>query len=634
MKPLDVIGKNFCGYEELNIQLHKQGLIGITGVNKDTASATSNGSGKSNFFKAISWCWFGKYIDDKIGNQVIKNGQKHSILESRIEMDDGIWTIKRERRKDQPKLALIQPSGAEWQGEKNDIQTKIDRMLGMDYHTFRNVVLYAEGDTKRFASVLSKDSDRKDILHVIMRTDIFKKCRQVVKDKAKELKDSLLSVAVNIDSLENKMSSNKEAIKRLKEKKDTYAQSQKDRTKVVAEDCKTMLDELRELESKRSNIPALIEKIDKLKLTVIDVTSIRADMEAAIINRSKIREKLGVCNSGIGSTNASLRLKKESLSELEQDNCPTCTAPLDSGAPKDYKDSLNLEISELENGLKSQRVELSKLEKSNEDNENHIKECRASIERGLAINTKIEELEKELRSLKSTDSKAAELKATIKRKRESIDVIKNEVNPYEEQINELAKDNKTSEESLSNLKVRRSGWENELAHQEFWVRGFSDQGLPSYILDSVMPFITERTNYYLDTLSDGDIRVTFDTQRQLKSSKNATRDEISMEWEIEGLANYPPSSGQQRKITISAELALMDLVASRENGRPGILLLDEIFDGLDKEGASRVGILLQKMREDCGTIYVISHDPNVCDFFDRNLEVVREDSTSTVEEAA
>lgn len=632
MKALDVVGENFCGYDEINIPLYKQGLIGVTGKNLDTAAAVSNGSGKSNFFKAISWCWFGKYIDNKVGNDVIKDGRKHSVIESRIELEDGIWKIRRERRKDQPRLFLIQPSGAEWPGEKSDVQAKIDKMLSMDFHTFRNVVLYAEGDTKRFASVLSKDSDRKDILHVIMRTEKLRACRTVIKELVSGFKSTLSDLVSKIESKASMVAENERKISDLTSKKDAYSQSQSDRAKEALEECRSLLSELQELEKERSKEDELKRTLVQLESKKVNVTSIRAEMEKGIIDRNEFQNKLGELNKRIGRTKALLETKRDAISGLDKDVCPTCTSPLDSGAPKLYKESLISEHHKLEDELVALNKRSKQLRSSYDENEENIKSCREKIESGLKINTNIQSVRDELDSLRLLDGKSKELGKRVQAKRDSAKAIKEEANPYGELIEDLENKNASHKSELKTMRIRRKEVENDLAHHEFWTKGFSDQGLPSYVLDSVMPFITERTNYYLDTLSDGDIRVMFDTQRQLKSSKGATRDEISMTWEIEGLSNYPPSSGQQRKITISAELALGDLVSSREGGKPDLLLLDEIFDGLDKEGAARVGLVLQKLRKDCGTIYVITHDPNVSDFFDRNLEVIRQNKSSKVVE--
>jgi len=45
--------KDFCCIGELDINLKDRGLVLVTGDNQDTSAASSNGAGKSTFFKSI-----------------------------------------------------------------------------------------------------------------------------------------------------------------------------------------------------------------------------------------------------------------------------------------------------------------------------------------------------------------------------------------------------------------------------------------------------------------------------------------------------------------------------------------------------------------------------------------------------
>jgi DNA repair exonuclease SbcCD ATPase subunit len=172
---------------------------------------------------------------------------------------------------------------------------------------------------------------------------------------------------------------------------------------------------------------------------------------------------------------------------------------------------------------------------------------------------------------------------------------------------------------------------SEAAMADFWVRGFGPQGLPSFILDSVMPYLTERANHYLETLADGDILMEFTTQRELKSDKGALRDEIAINWTIEGIAGYPPSGGQQRKMEVATDLALMDLAEAREGSGLSLFMADEILDGLDAEGTERVMSLLQDLRARRSTVFVISHASSMHELFERQFTVVKEDGVSRLE---
>jgi DNA repair exonuclease SbcCD ATPase subunit len=208
-------------------------------------------------------------------------------------------------------------------------------------------------------------------------------------------------------------------------------------------------------------------------------------------------------------------------------------------------------------------------------------------------------------------------------------------NPFKARLESAKKKAAEYERQLVTLNEQVVYESDALAHFKFWVRGFSGQGLPSYILDSVMPYITQRANHYLETLSDGDIKINFDTQRELKSAKGEFKDEIEISWEIEGIDDsYPPSGGQLKKIEIATDLALMDLVATREGGHIDILMRDEVLDGLDEEGRQRVLQWLHELRSRRGSVFVISHDDGLSEVFERTVMVTKNDGASTLEVAA
>jgi DNA repair exonuclease SbcCD ATPase subunit len=132
-------------------------------------------------------------------------------------------------------------------------------------------------------------------------------------------------------------------------------------------------------------------------------------------------------------------------------------------------------------------------------------------------------------------------------------------------------------------------------------------------------------------LADGDITVAFSTQRELKSSKGEVRDEIEIAWTIEGVEGSTPSGGQGKKIEISVGLALMDLVAAREGTNVDLIALDEVLDGLDREGRARVLQLLQDLRARRSSIFVVSHETDVSEVFEKTITVVKEDGIARLE---
>jgi len=79
---------------------------------------------------------------------------------------------------------------------------------------------------------------------------------------------------------------------------------------------------------------------------------------------------------------------------------------------------------------------------------------------------------------------------------------------------------------------------------------------------------------------------------------------------------------------------LMDLVASREGEHLDLLALDEVLDGLDSEGCQRVLMLLQKLRSQRNSIFVISHEAEVAEMFEKAVMAVKENGSTKLEMVA
>jgi DNA repair exonuclease SbcCD ATPase subunit len=84
---------------------------------------------------------------------------------------------------------------------------------------------------------------------------------------------------------------------------------------------------------------------------------------------------------------------------------------------------------------------------------------------------------------------------------------------------------------------------------------------------------------------------------------------------------------------VATDLGLMDLVATREGGHLDLLMLDEVLDGLDNEGCSRVLLLLQNLRAERGSIFVISHESEVAEVFEKAIFAVKGGGSAELETA-
>lgn len=629
MALVSVEARDFGPFQHIVLQLAKQGLVWVGGINKDTKAAKSNGAGKTHLFKAISWCLYGQSIDGYNGDKVIRKGAKKAQVIISLE---GGWKVDRTRTKGTPRVQIIKPDGKPWKGDKHDTQAKIIEMVGLDFKAFKNTVLYGQNDSARFANPSTKDSDRKDMLHRIMRTEMLRDCHKRVSEQAKALKAEAADIDAEIEQLEARVDEHD-----LEDIQDHHDNWEVARNRLInqhrknAESHKTdAVAESGAVDTKP--LKAQIKKLEKL----VEKSAEAADLgEAAAEEMEKLRVDIAHIDQGNAAAMAAIQGYDEDLDQLSGDKCLVCTSPLGSGiAQKHIK------------GVKHERAEViqlnQRLDKESADLTKQLDQLRIALDKHLQNER---EGNRAFREAGQIQGEIADAEAAGERVEHHIELArgylrqakeaKEAVNPHTELLEKAKATIAKHKKQLKKLAKQAKGKAEELAHVQFWVRGFSGQGLPSFILDSVMPYITERANFYLDTLSDGDITMRFDTQRELKSQKGEWRDEINISWEIEGVDDsYPPSGGQLKKMEVATDLGLMDLVATREGVHLDILMLDEVLDGLDEEGRQRVLQLLHNLRSQRGSIFVISHDSDIEEIFEKAVTVVRENKIATLELAA
>jgi len=653
MRIVEVSAKDFCCFEQFTQPLDKQGLVWVTGENNDTQSAANNGSGKSTLFKALTWGLYGHTIDGEKGDKVIRAGRKTATVQVVLEGNGKRWVVKRQRSKGAPKLELTQPDNSPFMGAKGIIQDKIIDMIGLDFHAFKNTVLYGQNDTARFADVRTKDAERKAMLHRILRTGVLAHCHEIALERRRELKGQLSKLEHEVDVATTALAirvrdASKEKAdqadyerrrKQMIKERTERAHKHKRKAERYAKEAKDVGKDKEE--SPGDEIESVKKQIRKAKKAVQKANDLATGIEALDGAASAIRGRITNLTQQRAHAAAKLSSTVGALTELDGAKCPTCHSSLDKGPARFHKIELQKSKGFFELAVSKYKEEWAKADE----------ELEATLEKRRELRRKSDsskhwillgELEKRLSAMLAAQAQQAQEAKLLKVKSRTqleyarglvseIKGLANEVNPYDERLSSVNKELRKLRKEMKALKASEVGVSEERAHVDFWVRGFSNQGLPSYILDSVMPYLADRANHYLEVLADGDITMEFATQREKKATKGEYRDEICIDWEIEGVQDsYPPSGGQLKKMEIATDLALMDLVATREGNRADLLILDEVLDGLDAEGRQRVLLLLNEMRAKRGSIFVISHEAEVAEIFEKAIYAVKKDGVSTL----
>ena len=149
-------------------------------------------------------------------------------------------------------------------------------------------------------------------------------------------------------------------------------------------------------------------------------------------------------------------------------------------------------------------------------------------------------------------------------------------------------------------------------------------GVQALLIEHALPEIEERANELLERLTDGEMRVNFETQKQLKS-RDAVAETLDIR--ISDNAGERPydnfSGGEQFRVNFAVRLALSQLLAKRAGARLQTLVIDEGFGSQDPNGRQRLVEAINTIQDDFARILVITHIDELRDAFPTRIEVVK-----------
>lgn len=617
---------NFGPIGHATIQLAGQGLVYVVGRNEDTTAASSNGSGKTHIWKALSWCLFGMTVDGETPDELVHREADTMSVATDIVRDGKIWTVRRGRAKKAPRLELLL-DGVEIDLGKAELAEKVAEIVFFDWQGFKNSILFGQGDIDRYAARRTTDAARKDMLHNILGTERLKAAAKKIRAEASEVEKKIAELETN--AAQNEARLGELDLDKLRIDRDSFEERRDEKLEKLLGrlgQARGKFDELTaEAVAGRVEFDEKIAETEEL-LAAFDETGDRIAKLTEEI-RGADGEALAM-DPRITWIEAEAHQLTEQLDQLAGDECPTCSGPLSAEPAEVKKRELEARIAEREKQSEAIHRKLGKAQA-------RAKGYRIELDKAEKTKADVDELARELVELKedresfdSLDVEAEMYKSRARELLEQYEAAEAEANPFVELAAGAEMKVRRYETRISVAQRALGLRRDELLHLKWWERGFGWKGLPAYMLDAVMPVLTEHANRYLSILADGDLKVEFSSRRQLKSGD--FRDELSIKIWNEGFEGTVPSGGQQRKIEIATDLALMKVVAMKGEVSPGILILDEALDGLDPEGRERVIKLLEALTNEISSIFVIDHWGGYEHAFDRTLEAVKLDGFMSI----
>ncbi len=177
----------------------------------------------------------------------------------------------------------------------------------------------------------------------------------------------------------------------------------------------------------------------------------------------------------------------------------------------------------------------------------------------------------------------------------------------------------------------RAGLTQRIQRLKLLEKACGREGVQALLIEQALPEIEERANELLDRLTGGDMRVSFETQKQLKS-----RDALAETLDIHIVDNAGErpydnySGGEQFRVNFAIRLALSQLLAKRAGARLQTLVIDEGFGSQDPTGRQRLVEAINTIQDDFVRILVITHIDELRDAFPARIEVEKRPSGSAI----
>lgn len=159
---------------------------------------------------------------------------------------------------------------------------------------------------------------------------------------------------------------------------------------------------------------------------------------------------------------------------------------------------------------------------------------------------------------------------------------------------------------------------------------FGRDGVPGMIIESAIPELQAEANALLARMTDGGLRIRFNTQRETQAGAAVETLDITIDDDL-GARDYELfSGGEAFRINFAIRIALSKLLARRAGARLRSLFIDEGFGSQDAEGRTRLVQAINKIQADFDLILVITHIDELRDAFPIRLLVEKSANGSTV----
>ncbi|MFL2627793.1 MAG: AAA family ATPase [Dehalococcoidia bacterium] len=260
-------------------------------------------------------------------------------------------------------------------------------------------------------------------------------------------------------------------------------------------------------------------------------------------------------------------------------------------------------ITDIEKLIVSRNINLETID-------HEINDFDAKKKSGPEIKSDVQKLQNEFDNLLNQKIEKNARKLSIERQFEVYSTQKKELNKYENQLIEI---------------------NNEYTLYDELSTYLGRTGVQALLIEASIPEIEKDANDLLEKMTNGEMFINLETQRQTQKGDTAETLDINVS-DSRGMRSYETfSGGESFRINLALRIALSKLLARRAGCPLPTIFIDEGFGTQDNVGRERIIEVINQISSDFERVVVITHIEEIKEAFPVRIEVIKTESGSTFE---
>lgn len=636
--------RNFLTIGEATARLDERGLVLVSGENRDDTSQDSNGAGKSSLADAVSWALFGITARGESGNDVINNKVKRGGASVSLEInDDGThYRIERTRLKGKGTLEVERKDKGKWhsltKGTVKLTQELVDKLVGCSADVFCNAIYAGQEKTPDLPGMT--DKMLKLLIEEAAGINRLERAYKVSRERLNEATKALSAreglLITQVDMVERQ----KDKIDRLVGQWSDWDDERKRELRTLAVNMKTEKEDAEKaqahFETLKKGAGKISKELDEINERLDSLGSYQKAVRDAEYVVSELRTEARLKGREIEQQDQELRRLKAQHADVEKivgKACDSCGKPYTQDDIDPKKERIKKDLMDGVARYKRLRAEQDGINERLSNALSDVEKAKAAVPDTTKEIARRDGLTDALNATNEAETDAVNAAKRVREQVARYKKLKGQANPYDDVLGNERDDLKKLEAKRDALKKEIADLEADVQVKRAASQVFGPAGVRAHILDTVTPFLNDRTNHYLSHLTDGNIDAFWSTIDTNAKGEIKEKFAINVESKVGAKTFKGLSGGEKRKARLACAMALQDLVSSRATKPIELFIADEIDHALDESGLERLMGILEEKAEDRGTVLVISHN-SLSDWVRQSVTVVKEGGKSHIEGSA